>query len=125
MSNVASLHFYRGCSIHLISYAILLTHCRRISQGRHTLRGPVPIQMLRDMDQPFIFEVRSKKGRYRFEFYDTASPESWRLLHPDVVILCYDISQRSTLVNLQRVVCFAHNLLSSEALADNNSVLKR
>jgi len=106
-------------------FSILLTHRRRISQGRHTLRGTVPIQMLRDMDQPFIFEVRSKKGRYRFEFYDTASPESWRLLHPDVVILCYDINQRSSLVNLQEVVCFAHILALSEALADDNSGSKR
>ena len=57
------------------------------------------------MDQPFIFEVRSRKGQYRFEFHDTSSPESWRLLRPDLVIVCYDISQRLSLINLQRVVC--------------------
>jgi hypothetical protein len=61
------------------------------------------------MDQPFIFEVRSRKGQYRFEFHDTSSPESWRLLRPDLVIICYDISQRLSLVNLQRVVCSPSN----------------
>lgn len=57
------------------------------------------------MDQPFVFEVRSRKGQYRFEFYDTSSPENWRLLRPDLVIICYDISQRLSLINLQQVVC--------------------
>jgi GTPase SAR1 family protein len=82
-----------------------LTPRRRISQGRQSLNGKTPINLLRDMDQPFIFEVRSRKGQYRFEFHDTSSPESWRLLRPDLVIICYDISQRLSLVNLQRVVC--------------------
>jgi hypothetical protein len=57
------------------------------------------------MDQPFVFEIRSRKGQYRFQFYDTSSPENWQLLHPDLVIICYDISQRLSLINLQRVVC--------------------
>ena len=56
------------------------------------------------MDQPFVFEIRSRKGQYRFEFHDTSSPESWRLLRPDLVVLCYDISHRLTLNNLQHVV---------------------
>ena len=60
------------------------------------------------MDQPFVFEIRSRKGPYRFEFYDTSSPESWRLLRPDLVVLCYDISHRLTLINLQRVVGVPH-----------------
>ena len=77
---------------------------RRISQGRQSLRGKTPITLLRDMDQPFVFEIRSRKGQYRFEFCDTSSPENWRLLRPDLVILCYDISQRLSLINLQRVV---------------------
>lgn len=57
------------------------------------------------MDQPFVFEIRSRRGQYRFEFHDTSSPENWRLLRPDMVIICYDISQRLSLINLQRVVC--------------------
>lgn len=36
---------------------------------------------------------------YRFEFYDTASPENYTLLHPDFVILCYSISDRRSLIN--------------------------
>lgn len=58
------------------------------------------------MDQPFVFEIRSRRGQYRFEFCDTSSPENWKLLRPDLVIICYDISQRLSLINLQRVVCF-------------------
>lgn len=38
------------------------------------------------------------------EFYDTNSPENWRLLEPDLVIICYDISQRLSLINMQRLV---------------------
>lgn len=56
------------------------------------------------MDQPFVFEIRTRAGKYRFEFYDTSSPESWKLLRPDLVVVCYDISQRLSLINLQRVV---------------------
>ena len=85
-----------------------LTPRRRISQGRPNLHGKAPIHLLRDMDQPFVFEIRSRKGQYRFEFYDTSSPESWRLLRPDLVVLCYDISHRLTLINLQRVVGGPH-----------------
>ncbi|MCJ1398475.1 hypothetical protein MMC11_001675 [Xylographa trunciseda] len=40
---------------------------------------------------------------YRFEFYDTASPENYTLLHPHFVILCYDITNRTSLVNVQQV----------------------
>ncbi|KAK1761384.1 GTP-binding protein RHO4 [Echria macrotheca] len=79
------------------------TFLSRISQGRHALHGPATITLLRDLDQPFVFEIRSRIGKYRFEFYDTSSPESWRLLQPDLVIICYDISQRLSLINLQRV----------------------
>lgn len=40
---------------------------------------------------------------YRFEFSDTASPEHYTLLKPDVVILCYDITDRKSLINVQQV----------------------
>jgi len=82
-----------------------LTTCRsRISQGRHNLNGQVPIHLLRDMDQPFVFDIRSRKGKYRFEFYDNSSPETWRLLEPDLVIICFDISHRPSLMNIQQLV---------------------
>lgn len=78
---------------------------RRISQGHSNLTGPRPIARLKDIDQPFIFEISFGRRQYRLEFYDTASPENWRLLQPDLVIVCYDISQRPSLTNLQRRVC--------------------
>lgn len=58
---------------------------------------------LRDEDQPFVYDVKLFNRPYRFEFSDTKSPTSWSLLQPGVVVLCYDISQRLSLINLQRV----------------------
>jgi Ras family protein A len=55
---------------------------------------------LRDLDQPFLFNIKMYNRPYRFEFYDTASPESYTLLRPDFLILCYDISRRPTLYSL-------------------------
>lgn len=49
-------------------------------------------------------------NRYRFEFYDTSSPENWRLLDPDVIIICFDISQRLSLINMKRYVSTARFL---------------
>ena len=40
---------------------------------------------------------------YRFEFHDTASPEHYTLLRPDFVVLCYDVSDRRSLVGVQQV----------------------
>lgn len=60
--------------------------------------------MLRDIDQPFIFEIKLGARPYRLEFYDNNSPDSWKLLDPDVVVICYDISQRLSLINTRRVV---------------------
>lgn len=75
-----------------------------MSKGASALEGNMNVDLLRDMDQPFIFEARNKRGGYRLEFYDTSSPENWRLLEPDMVIICYDISQRLSLINMQRAV---------------------
>lgn len=66
-----------------------------------------PIPLLRDIDQPYTFSVNMSSERYRFEFYDTSSPENWRLLDPDVIIMCYDISQRLSLINMKRYVSTA------------------
>lgn len=60
--------------------------------------------LLRDGDQPFVLELRSRISALRLEFSDTASPENWRRLHPDMVIVCFDISSRPSLASLQRVV---------------------
>jgi Ras family protein A len=54
------------------------------------------------MDQPFNFDIKLSDKEYRLHFYDTSSPESWRLLDPDVIIICFDISQRLSLINMKR-----------------------
>ena len=82
---------------------------RRISKGSTSHSSKELISLLRDNDQPFIFDISFFSRPYRFEFYDTASPENWTLLKPDVIVLCYDISSRLSLINIQRVV----SLLSS------------
>ncbi|KAI2642364.1 P-loop containing nucleoside triphosphate hydrolase protein [Xylaria nigripes] len=80
------------------------TFLSRISGGGHTLDGKAPISLLRDVDQPFIFELRNRRRTYRLEFYDTAYPENWRLLaEPDLVLICYDISQRLSLINMEQI----------------------
>ncbi|KAL8916033.1 MAG: hypothetical protein Q9208_008734 [Pyrenodesmia sp. 3 TL-2023] len=55
------------------------------------------------MDQPFIFNISMYNRPYRFEFYDTASPENYTLVRPDFIILCYDVTDRRSLLNLQHV----------------------
>jgi Ras family protein A len=77
---------------------------RRISKGSISHSSKEPISLLRDIDQPFIFDISFFNRPYRFEFYDTASPENWTLLQPDVIVFCYDISSRLSLINIQRVV---------------------
>ncbi|KAH8127588.1 hypothetical protein ACSS6W_006752 [Trichoderma asperelloides] len=74
------------------------TFLSRVKAGE----GINPIPLLRDIDQPYTFSVNMSSRRYRFEFYDTSSPENWRLLDPDVIIICYDISQRLSLINMKR-----------------------
>lgn len=73
---------------------------RRLSAGENV--NPIPL--LRDIDQPFIFNVNLSARKYQLEFQDTSSPENWRLLDPDVVVICYDISQRLSLLNMKRYV---------------------
>ncbi|KAI1108664.1 P-loop containing nucleoside triphosphate hydrolase protein [Nemania sp. NC0429] len=79
------------------------TFISRIRGGWNSLDGTVPITLLHDKDQPFAFELRSRRQAYCLEFHDTAYPEDWRLLEPDLILICYDISQRPSLVNMERV----------------------
>ncbi|TVY56219.1 GTP-binding protein rhoA [Lachnellula cervina] len=83
------------------------TFLSRISQGpNNNSSSPSkdkPIPLLKDINQPFVFDISLKSTPYRFHLYDTASPESWTLLTPHVVILCYDISSRLSLINVQRL----------------------
>ena len=77
----------------------------RLSHGQSSLRTkpPANVPLLRDLDQPFAYDILMYNRPYRFEFYDTASPENYTLLFPDVVIICYDINDRRSLINAQQV----------------------
>ncbi|KAI4234519.1 MAG: hypothetical protein L6R40_006724 [Gallowayella cf. fulva] len=75
----------------------------RLSQGQHAPKVPGPLPTLHDLDQPFIFDISMYNRPYRFEFYDTASPENFTLLQPDFVILCFDITDRRSLINVPQV----------------------
>ncbi|KAI1369027.1 P-loop containing nucleoside triphosphate hydrolase protein [Xylaria arbuscula] len=79
------------------------TFLSRISKGGSSLDGKLEVTLLRDVDQPFIFEVRNRRRTYRIEFYDTSYPDDWRSLQPDLILICYDISQRLSLINMERV----------------------
>ncbi|OAA74769.1 Small GTPase superfamily [Akanthomyces lecanii RCEF 1005] len=74
------------------------TFLSRLSAGENV--NPIPL--LRDIDQPFIFNANFAERSYRLEFYDTSSPENWRLLDPDMVVICFDISQRLSLLSMKR-----------------------
>lgn len=53
------------------------------------------------MEQPFPFNITMYNRPYRFEFYDTASPSSYTLLKPAVIVLCYSIAEPASLTNLK------------------------
>ncbi|KAI4604623.1 hypothetical protein J4E83_011042 [Alternaria metachromatica] len=61
---------------------------------------PYELPKLRDIDQPYAFDISLYGRPYRLQFYDTASPQNYTLLHPQFVILCYDISSRASLDSL-------------------------
>jgi Ras homolog gene family, member A len=61
---------------------------------------PYSLSPLKDLDQPFNFDIRMRGRQFRFCFYDTASPTNYTLLRPNFIILCFDISKRSTLASL-------------------------
>lgn len=79
---------------------LILACSRRLSAGENV--NPIPL--LRDIDQPFEFNINLGEKKYRLEFHDTCSPDNWRLLDPDVIVICFDISQRLSLINTRRYV---------------------
>ncbi|KAL9009871.1 MAG: hypothetical protein Q9173_005136 [Seirophora scorigena] len=79
------------------------TFLSRLSRGRDSLSAPGPLPVLHDLDQPFSFDISMYNRHYRFEFFDTASPENYTLLQPDLILLCYDITDRRSLINIQEV----------------------
>ncbi|KAL6715328.1 hypothetical protein ACLMJK_007594 [Lecanora helva] len=80
------------------------TFLSKLSHGTNSTRHTThPLPLLRDLDQPFIWHIRLYNRHYTFEFSDTSSPENYTLLSPSFIILCYDISSRPSLENLQHV----------------------
>ena len=74
---------------------------------------PPGTRTLRDLDQPFVFELRGRRGRrFRLEFRDPDGPGDWRLLRPDLVLVCYDIGRRATLARLLTVVSLCSDAFS-------------
>ncbi|CAD6442217.1 bc25d216-efbc-47c5-89f2-accb3c57f34e [Sclerotinia trifoliorum] len=59
-------------------------------------------QLLLDSRQPFTFGIRFSNIPYRINFYDSSSPIDWKTLKPNVVVLCYAVPNRLSLVNVQR-----------------------
>ncbi|KAF2010750.1 P-loop containing nucleoside triphosphate hydrolase protein [Aaosphaeria arxii CBS 175.79] len=57
---------------------------------------------LRDMDQPFQFNLTLYRRPYALAFYDTASPTNYTLLEPSFLILCFDITRRDSLLSLKQ-----------------------
>nr|POE62740.1 gtp-binding protein rhoa [Quercus suber] len=80
--------------------SIFLTVDSRLTLG-NDYAPSTPLPTLRDLNQPFPFDIRMYNTLYRFEFYDTASPENYTLLKPAVLILCYSIADPGSLQNLR------------------------
>ncbi|KAF9893145.1 hypothetical protein FE257_012556 [Aspergillus nanangensis] len=60
------------------------------------------VNVLRDSDQPFLYDIHFAKKSFALEIYDTAYPnQHWSTLKPDVVVLAFDISNRDTLTGLK------------------------
>lgn len=82
---------------------------RRLKSGKRPTEfqpgtGDSPPELLRDSDQPFIYDIRFSKKKFTLELYDTASPnQHWTSLRPDVVVIAFDISNRRTLDGLKAV----------------------
>ncbi|PHH71308.1 hypothetical protein CDD82_6592 [Ophiocordyceps australis] len=72
------------------------TFLSRLSASKDTSSIPP----LRDIHQPFAFDITMGKQACRLDFYDTSGPHNWRLLDPDVIVICYDIGQRLSLINV-------------------------
>jgi Ras family protein A len=82
-----------------------LTYASRLSLGVQPQNDDLPpysLPTLRDSDQPFEFDISLYNRPYKLQFYDTKSPENYTLLRPQFVILCYDISSRSSLASLSK-----------------------
>ncbi|KAJ5956633.1 hypothetical protein N7501_010912 [Penicillium viridicatum] len=74
----------------------------RPSPSRPSDNEPNTLELLRDGDQPFIYDIRFSKKTFTLELYDTSNPnQHWTSLRPDVVVIAFDISNRDTLAGLK------------------------
>ncbi|KAI4717814.1 P-loop containing nucleoside triphosphate hydrolase protein [Aureobasidium sp. EXF-10727] len=71
----------------------------RLALGPTSSSSALPV--LRDLDQPFTFELRGRTRPYTLEFYDTSSPTSYTLLRPNLILLCFSIPSRDSLMSLK------------------------
>jgi Ras homolog gene family, member A len=98
--------FYRNC-LFVNSKKFFFTNWRasRLTLGSHSNQDdelpPYSLPPLKDLDQPYQFNVKVRGENICFSFFDTASPTNYTLIHPDFIILCYDISSRPTLESLE------------------------
>ncbi|KAJ5519637.1 Small GTPase superfamily Rho type [Penicillium fimorum] len=83
------------------------TFLARLKSGRLSPPGPSntdpnTLELLRDSDQPFTYDIRFSKKKFTLELYDTSNPnQHWTNLRPDVVVIAFDISNRDTLNGLK------------------------
>ncbi|KAH0011331.1 Rho protein, partial [Aureobasidium melanogenum] len=75
------------------------TFLSRLALGPKNTTSPLPA--LRDLDQPFTFELRGRKRPYTLESYDTSSPTTYTLLRPNLILLCFSIPSRDSLNSLK------------------------
>jgi len=90
----------------LISYPLPGLHAASLTPQRSRLCGGLQkpfstLPGLKDLEQPYAFDIRFTRKTFRLEFYDTSSPTSYTLLKPDVIVLCFSIADRETLTSLQ------------------------
>ncbi|KAJ6072081.1 hypothetical protein N7499_010095 [Penicillium canescens] len=81
------------------------TFLARLKNGRPSTQPGASantLELLRDGDQPFIYDIRFSRKTFTLELYDTSNPnQHWSTLKPDVVVLAFDISNRETLDGLK------------------------
>ncbi|KAJ5390364.1 uncharacterized protein N7496_001432 [Penicillium cataractarum] len=75
---------------------------KRMTPSQPGTTPDTQFEILRDSDQPFIYDIRFSKKKFTLELYDTSNPnQHWTSLHPNVVLLAFDISNRQTLEGLK------------------------
>ncbi|GAB7366262.1 hypothetical protein MBLNU230_g7820t1 [Neophaeotheca triangularis] len=77
------------------------TFLSRIALGSTSKNVAARLPVLRNLDQPFPFRIRMYNRPYTFLFSDTSSPENYTLLQPSVLVVCYDISNPSSLASIK------------------------